>query len=58
MTIPDKTILYAATADMMDGAKEYIAHHKLTPDDVRLLIRGDMVVVECKREVTLATDPD
>lgn len=57
MTLPPGTVLFAAPDDELAviQAKEYIALYGLTMEDVKMgRTKNGMLVVECKREVTLA----
>lgn len=52
MTYPAGTILFAGDPDEhMQAAKDYIAANGFTKDDVRLVVRGDALLIEAKREV-------
>jgi ribosomal protein L36 len=51
MTYPSTTVLHADAT--IESAKQYIADHKLTAEDVKIVKRDDGVYVIAKREVTL-----
>lgn len=53
--ISAKSVLFAAPDDDLAEAeaRAYIAMYGLTKDDVRIVKRGSMLVVESRREVTL-----
>ncbi len=55
MTYEARTVLHADedTDSGLQRAKEYIAAHKLTYDDVKIVRRGDSLCVVCKRGVEI-----
>ena len=55
MTIKPGTVLYASDDSQasITDAREYIRHHSLTQDDVRLIRKDWSVMVVAKREITL-----
>jgi len=55
VTIPPETVLYASddSATSITDAREYIRHHGLTQDDVRLIRKDGSVMVVAKRDVAL-----
>ena len=55
MILPHATVLYASddSDTSIAEARNYVRTHGLTQEDVRLIRRGDSVMVVTKREVRL-----
>jgi hypothetical protein len=51
--MPPKFPLFSGWAEHEEHAKAYIKRFGLTPDDVRLVRRGEHIIVESKRSIEL-----
>lgn len=60
MEVSKDTVLFAAPddAEMQEAARAYVKGYGLGKDDVKMVLRGDILCVVAKRSVILAAKRD
>lgn len=51
--IHEGTMIFAGYPEHEAVAREFIAHHELTRDDVRMVVRDERLFVIAKRDINL-----
>lgn len=55
MKLPPDTVLFAGPDDAKDDALSYIGDMALNKDDLKLVVRGDVLCVVAKRGIEIGT---
>jgi hypothetical protein len=56
ITLPPDTVLFAGPEDAGIEARAYVSGYGLGKDDVKLVLRGDILCVVARREIVLGSE--